>query len=1422
MPPRQPPRPGLEIVVQAGEQWETEKCSDLLTAYGPDAIVGRVNQRNGKTTYRMTPLEDALCTVLKRPSPECFLLQAQFDVTGTMEECLGIAGLKTDYDLEYAELRPDIIQVWSPANSDRVDRCRILPDGTLTPLDAANMRLLLRVIDIKHTAEPSLGHFAEVAYYMMALAGWLQEHGFEDRFAVVEGAVWPGSHEASQLRKAHHEAREARHDLTLEELSAALDQDLERTASSVFTIRLRRFFQREIREVLSKSWHELPYHVSTHCSGCDYLGYQWPSGGKPTYDPAHCMQLARQQRHLSMIAGISTGASEALRNAGIESVDSLARVQPQDPVLDVHQTLKAKRVVMPARAQALQTDTPIIPSGAGTSSVMPKGSDLSIYVSADFDISSAITVALGLRAFWHEPVPFGASKANRQTRAWPGGKTRFGDVRAHTFIVDMRDLAAERRELLAFLSAIGSIMRDVTALDRAAELTSTMQVYLWDELQLRHLKRVIGRHLPAIMMEEPPISNLVWLFPPEDVLPSHEMQRRSPITVVKEAVTSLAALPIPHYYSLLRTARVYHRNGVDPKRFNVHPMFEDPLSDQIPSERAHEIWSRSTTPKRHWSQQLETYRETVERKLRALEEVTAKLQEDLRPRLQEQAPPVRIGPPRPESRISADGQLWYAFAKLDARLDEIGTLAVRAMPAEEREAKFHSAILTRRLTGSAEEAALAGLGVSRRPGRRVYELGPHSREVKVKEGDFLFALSPGANASFLNRSFWSVTQDQPDLQALGDDLIRRHSRMESVTGVTIVAIDRDDGLIVLDADSHNGADFITKLEGAGLADFSASASLDPVSRDFFTPKLKECLQSIGNPRVAGRDSQVLRAIGQARLRGARGTGHTPAADFLWDAGAMAETPAAILREALLSGRDSRSLDTIRWLLESRGVLLNDTQWEAWTASLSRRLQLIWGPPGTGKSRTVRAVILGAVESAIAAGASLRVLLCASTYTALDHVLVPTCKYLREWDLTRATVTKRLRSEFRESPTSQTPILGEIDLEVNRFHPSPDANEFRARLRSGKGVTLAAATPEQVYNLMKIGDVSQAPLFDLVVIDEASQMDVAHAILPLCALAKGGTLILAGDSRQLPPIHQAEPPVGLEARVGPIYTYMTEVHKVDQIMLDLSYRSNQTLVDFTVEAGYRRGLRSHSPELKLSLLPPPAERPLKDWPSDLFWTPLWEEMMDPGLPAVCFVYPDGKSSQWNDFEAETVGALIQTVYGRVMDALDNELDGLGRPLPASSKPYAPDEFWQQAIGVVTPHRAQQSRIISRLQRSFGVSGSAAGIRNAVDTVERFQGQQRDIIIASFALGDPDMIRDEDEFLMSLNRFNVMASRARAKLVVLVSQEVVDYLTNDAEVLWESRLLKTFVESFCKNARYETLAYYNSSHELITVPGTLRYR
>ena len=131
-----------------------------------------------------------------------------------------------------------------------------------------------------------------------------------------------------------------------------------------------------------------------------------------------------------------------------------------------------------------------------------------------------------------------------------------------------------------------------------------------------------------------------------------------------------------------------------------------------------------------------------------------------------------------------------------------------------------------------------------------------------------------------------------------------------------------------------------------------------------------------------------------------------------------------------------------------------------------------------------------------------------------------------------------------------------------------------------------------------------------------------------------------------------------------------------------------------------------------------------------------------------------------------------------------------------------------------------KVVARLQAVFPHHNSGL-IWGAVDTVERFQGQQRDVIVASFGLGDPDLIRAEDEFLYSLNRFNVMASRARAKLIVLTTRSLVDYLSNDAEVLEESRLLKNFAESFCQRPQLLTLGYLDGG-QLIERAGVLRTR
>ena len=197
------------------------------------------------------------------------------------------------------------------------------------------------------------------------------------------------------------------------------------------------------------------------------------------------------------------------------------------------------------------------------------------------------------------------------------------------------------------------------------------------------------------------------------------------------------------------------------------------------------------------------------------------------------------------------------------------------------------------------------------------------------------------------------------------------------------------------------------------------------------------------------------------------------------------------------------------------------------------------------------------------------------------------------------------------------------------------------------------------------------------------------------------------------------------------------------------------------SGYEQSLASHSPDLRVDLLAPLPTVAAAELAAGASTGRRSGRRCSTLLsPRSASSTTTGRSSQRNHFEADAVASLLFLLQGRMANQLANERHPVtGAPIPRSTTAYSPEAFWKQAVGVVTPHRAQQGLIVARLQQVFGATGALAdAIRDAVDTVERFQGQQRDVIIASFALGDPDQIAEEDEFLMSLNRFNVMASRA----------------------------------------------------------------
>lgn len=1377
MPPRAVGRPGLRALADAGTEWEIAKVNDLVETFGITTTLGNhAPLPTGGVKFSEAPLAQ----VIARAAPGKFLVQTQYAVGATFETALGIGAYRSTLNLDYAELRPDLIQVLAPGAAKE----EVRPDGSVVPVQANDTRIPLRIIDIKLTAEPSVPYLAEVTYYAMTLAGWLADNRQTGFLVVPEAAVWPGSHDASALVRFEAAKRAAGQTPTHQELFGALSEDLEVVPFGVFAPRLRRFFQTDVQTVLAATWTNLELHVDNRCIGCEYLGYPWP--GSTTSDPRHCWPTATMRDHLSRVAFVSRGARGALVDNNITSVAVLAGTSATSPAYDTHHVLRATRTVVAGRAQSLGTQQAFVPPQAGTSAVMPKWTDLRVYITADFDIGSGITVAFGVKGqFWVRPDRVLAGQ--QQSQMW----------QATVFPVDQRSLQVEQRELLRLLDNVHKMLQHA----RKSAQNPTVQVYLWDTVTYKHLVRVIGRHLPVIIGNRN-LRHLAWLFPPETVVANPDVSdRKSPLTVVRDVVRAIVAAPVPHYYSLLNIAREYHSSHTQApyNQFHVHGLFEDPLSDQIPSERAHEIWSRATGT-RPWNIQLQELERTVKTRLSALESVAKRLEDDLRQQLSQTAPRIAdLGPPRLPAKMSDDARLWFVFARLNSALTELDVQQTRAMPPHEREARFRSARLTTRLSPAAAAPHLSRLNIQAAPGRWVYELAPGSREVRAREGDINFALAPENMPGFLDKTLAQITNNAT-LPLPGRST--PYSRMEKVSSICVAAVDRDNDVIVVDVNGY-WLPTLVAAENAGLISFAQNVMLDPVHQEILIPRLEKTLNAIGNPPIAHALPDVAQALG-GRLRPRAGA-PSPAADVLWDG------------QRLYMSASGRVLPAIQTRLAQGGVALNASQWRAWNDSLARRLHLVWGPPGTGKSSTLRAVLLGVLHDSAERGVAARVLITGPTYEAIDNVLLPVANSLAQGPLALAPLTvARLRSSSRD-PSRDVPAALDVP------HGSPQHTLLTNRLLSANGLTLVGGPVQQVYRLLESAGSPVTKVFDLIVVDEASQLDVGTSTLAIAGLADNGSVVVAGDPKQLPPIHQAEAPIGLEPLVGPVLTYLEQRHAIPSAVLNTNYRSNSTIVDVGQAAGYPPGQVAHSPALAIDLLaaPPVTPHAPANWPAHLFWTPEWSALLDPARVCSVFVYDEGRSSQWNPFEADAVASLVWLLSGTLSSQLANERDASGALVPRSTTPYSATDFWAHGIGVVTPHRAQQALVISGLQRVFGATVPTNALRESVDTVERFQGQQRDVMLATFALGDPDAISDEDEFLLSLNRFNVMASRARAKLVVLVTRQVVDHLSADPKVLRGSALLKTFVETFCSNRRPMTLGYNAVSGPRV-VNGEFRWR
>ncbi|XP_062832311.1 DNA replication ATP-dependent helicase/nuclease DNA2 isoform X3 [Anolis carolinensis] len=256
-------------------------------------------------------------------------------------------------------------------------------------------------------------------------------------------------------------------------------------------------------------------------------------------------------------------------------------------------------------------------------------------------------------------------------------------------------------------------------------------------------------------------------------------------------------------------------------------------------------------------------------------------------------------------------------------------------------------------------------------------------------------------------------------------------------------------------------------------------------------------------------------------------------------------------------------------------------------------------------------------------------------------------------------------------------------------------------------------------------------FDFCIVDEASQISQPICLGPLFYSLR---FVLVGDHQQLPPLVQ-----NAEARdlgMGESLFKRLEKNENAVVQLTVQYRMNRKIMSLSNKLVYDGKLESGSERISKAVIDLPKFKELKleqQYPSKT-WL---KETLDPNNP-VCFLNTE-KIPAPEQIEKHGVSNMTEA---RLVLFLTSMF------IKAGCRP--------SDIGVISPYR-HQLKVITDLMTSSQIS------KVEVNTVDKYQGRDKSIIIVSFVRSNSD--GKPGELLKDWRRLNVAITRAKHKLVML---------------------------------------------------------
>lgn len=479
---------------------------------------------------------------------------------------------------------------------------------------------------------------------------------------------------------------------------------------------------------------------------------------------------------------------------------------------------------------------------------------------------------------------------------------------------------------------------------------------------------------------------------------------------------------------------------------------------------------------------------------------------------------------------------------------------------------------------------------------------------------------------------------------------------------------------------------------------------------------------------------------------------------------------AYLRDLFYShqkaGRFSFEPMKFPWLNPTQERAVNEVLW-------AKDVAIVHGPPGTGKTTT----LVEAINETLMRES--QVLVCAQSNMAVDWIsekLVDRgINVLRIGNPTRVN-DKMLgfTYERRFESHADYPQLWAIrkairELRKNRKKGSENYHQKMDRLKSraaeielrinaelfGEARVIACTLVGSAHHLL------EGMKFGTLFIDEAAQALEAACWIPM---KRASRVILAGDHCQLPPTVKSI--AALRAGLGKTLMERIAENKPEVVtLLKIQYRMNDEIMRFSSDWFYGGKVES-APQIKY--------RSVLDYDHPITWIDTSNEenqITIEGKDAP----EDSASTSSSESASSSVSATNQNSdlnfkeqfvgesFGRINKAeAELTLLTLAEYFTKISKRRVLEE--RIDVGIISPYRAQV-QYLKKLIKKYEFFKPYRRLIS-VNTVDGFQGQERDVILIS-------LVRSNDEgqigFLKDLRRMNVAMTRARMKLIILGNKD-----------------------------------------------------